>query len=167
MKEAPDVDATVKRIEVLLEELGEADPRLRERTDEIVRLLMQLYGASLARALEILGADAAGRLGEDKLLGSLLLLHGLHPVNAETRIGEALERVERKIGGGHRLKLTGIADEVAQIRVELNGGPPPQQLAAAVERAIAECAPELAGVALEGLPEAAPALVQIAPAMSR
>ncbi len=166
MAEPPDVDATVRRIEILLEELGEADPQLRVRASEVIRLLMHLYGSGFARAIEILGHDAAERLTEDRLLSSLLLLHGLHPLDASTRIAEGLRRVERKLDG-HRLHLTGVSDEVARVRVELNGGPVPTALAGAIEEAIADCAPDIAGVEIEGLPQPVPTLVQIAPAESR
>ena len=163
MPETPDVDATVRRIESLVEELGNADPRLRQTAEEVVRLLMRLYEAGLARAVEILGREQAGRLAEDKLVGSLLLLHGLHPAAAEERIAEALRRLECRLDG-HKLHLVATANDVAHIRLERNGGPVPQGLADAIQRAIAESAPDIARVEIEGLPQPAPALVQIGPA---
>ncbi len=163
MAETADVDATVARIESLVEQLGEADPRVRQLAEEAIRLLMQLYGAGLARAIEILGREQALRLTEDKLVGSLLLLYGLHPVEASERIAAALRGVERRLAG-HRVYVAGITEGVARIRVEVNGGPVPATLAGAIERAVAEAAPDLAGAEIEGLPQAATALVQIAPA---
>ena len=107
------------------------------------------------------------RLAEDKLVSSLLLLHGLHPVPAQTRVQEALHRVERKLNG-HRLLVCEISDHIARIQVDSNGGPPASSsLAAAIERAIAECAPDVTGVEIEGLAQPAASLVQIAPAASR
>ena len=162
MSEAPGVDATVRKIEDLLEAIGAADQELRARTEEVIRLLLQLYGSGLARIVEMLGPDAAMRLADDKLLASLLLLHGMHPVDAPTRITEALHRIERRLDG-HRVYLAGIDGEVARVQVSLNGGLPPPGLAAAIEHALAECAPDIAAVAIEGLPQPAPVLVQIAP----
>lgn len=159
-----DTNATVGQIEAALDELGAADPSLRARVEELIRLLMQLYGAGLTRALEIVGRESAERLAEDKLVGSLLLLHGLHPVDASTRIAEALRRVQRRLDG-HNLRLEELTDGRARVRVILNGGRPPATLASAIEHAIAETAPDVASVEIEGLPEAQPALVQIAPAM--
>ena len=161
MTEPPDVDAIVKKIEISLAELGEADPQLRDRTDDVVRLLMQLYGAGLARLMQVVGPEAAERIAEDRLLASLLLLHGLHPVDAGTRIRDALRRLERKLDG-HHLQLAELSEGVVHIRVERNGGHPPPALAGAIERAIAECAPDVSGVEIEGLPDAATGLVQIA-----
>jgi hypothetical protein len=165
--ETPDVDATVHQIEVILEELRQADPHLQQKTEEIIRLLMHLYGSGFARTIEILGSESAARLAEDKLLSSLLLLHSLHPVDAESRIQEALLRIERRLDGAS-LSVTGISGDVAHVRVELNGGSaPPATLAAMIERAIAASAPDIAAVEIEGLPQAPVPLVQIAPAAAR
>jgi len=165
--EPPDVNGTVQRIEVILEELRQADPQLQQRAEEIIRLLMHLYGFGLARTIEILGNESAGRLAGDKLVSSLLLLHGLHPVDAESRIQEALRRIERRLDGA-RLLVAGISDDVARVRVELNGGTaPPATLAAMIERAVADSAPDIAAVEIDGLPQAAVPLVQIAPAAAR
>jgi len=117
----PDVDALVREIESLVEEAGD-DPRSRRIAEQLVRLLMQLYGAALERVVEILrGANALTGLTEDKLLASLLLLHGMHPESAETRVREALHRVQRRLDG-HYVDLQEIADGVARVRVDRNGG---------------------------------------------
>jgi hypothetical protein len=159
--ELPDVDATVERIESLVAEQPE--------TAELVQLLMQLYGAGLARIVEI-SAEASPELLEslasDKLVGSLLLLHELHPEDAGTRLRRALARVERGLESG-RVLLERIDNGTATIRVEHNGGSHlPPHLAAWIENAAFEAAPELEMVAVEGVPAAAGALVQIAPAGS-
>jgi hypothetical protein len=157
-----DVDATVKQIEELLEELRRSDPEARRRTEEIVRLLMELYGAGLARTIEMLGGETVERLAEDRLISSLLLLHGLHPLPAPKRIQRALRRVERGLAGIH-LEVGEISEERVQVRVNWNGvSRPPATLATLIEHAVAESAPDAGRVEIEGLPEAA--LVQIAPA---
>ena len=161
MGEPPDVDATVRRIESLVEELEQADPWLRRRAEEVIRLLLQLYGTGFSRAIEILGREQASRIAEDKLVASLLLLHGLHPAVASERVAEALRRIELRLDG-HRLHLVGIADDVAHVRFERNGGAVPPSLAAVIEEAIAESAPDIARVEIEAIPEPATALVQIA-----
>ena len=169
MEEQFSVDATVQLVETLLEELGKADPGSRDSAEELVRSLMQLYGGALGRIMEILrevGPEGVTvRLAEDKLLGSLLLLHGLHPVDAETRVRRALHRLERGLES-HQLELTKIEDGVAHVKVVRGGGAshPPASLAESIERALAECAPDLAGVEVEGLMAAS--LVQIAPMAS-
>jgi hypothetical protein len=161
----PDVDGTVAGIEGLLQQLGDADPHLRQLAEEAIRLLMQLYGAGLARGIEMLGREQAVRLSEDRLVGSLLLLHGLHPVEATERIEKALWNVERRLDG-HRVYVAGVTDGVARIRVEPGGGTVPSALGSAIERAVANAAPEITAVEIEGLPQAGTALVQISPAAS-
>src|SRR4030095_14917469 len=62
------------RIEGLLQELGTvADPRIREKAEELVRLLMELYGSALFRVLEII--DDTGSADEifDRLAGAELV----------------------------------------------------------------------------------------------
>ena len=87
--------------------LSTGGPVARERAEELVRLVTDLYGAGLERLLEVL-ADA-GRLDEalldalaaDELVASLLLVHGLHPYDVGTRVarrwtGPALPRLARR-----------------------------------------------------------------------
>jgi hypothetical protein len=164
MSGLPDVDAAAQRVEALLGEFS--DPAARQKAEELVRLLMEVYGAGLEHMLEL--ADAAGEGGraaldafvQDKLVGSLLLIHGLHPLDAETRVREALAPIERRLNGQH-LVFEGVEGGVARVRIDSNGtGAVPPGLAGAVERAVAAAAPELDGVKVE-----TPAkLVQIGPA---
>jgi hypothetical protein len=156
--EEPDVDATVRRIENLLDELGRTGAGAREVAEETIRALMRLYGAGLGRIVGSLPGPALEQLAEDRLVGSLLLLHGMHPVDAETRVRKALRRVERRLES-HQLALVSLEDGVARIRVERsNGRAAPAGLGEAIEQSIAEHAPDLAGVEIDGLA----ALVQIA-----
>ncbi|HUB34889.1 MAG TPA: hypothetical protein VMA31_17765 [Bryobacteraceae bacterium] len=166
MNETRDVDATVNRIEELIAAVGEADPAIAHSAEELVRNLMALYGAAFGRILEIVGSHAAESLAEDKLVGSLLLLHGLHPKPVELRVAEALARIERRLDA--RLSITGFSEDRVRVRVEWNGGGVPAAAAAAmIERAVSAEAPEIAAVEIEGLPEPMISLVQIAPATTR
>src|SRR5215468_10106442 len=89
----------MERIEVLLQEVESyADPAAREHTRELVQAVLGLHGAGLERILETVAEGESGlatidALGRDDLAGSLLLLHGLHPVDVETRVRQALDRV--------------------------------------------------------------------------
>lgn len=151
-----DVDQTVARIEELLDELGSGP------AEELVRVLMQLYGAGLEKIVEIVkGSEYADRISDDKLVGSLLLLHNLHPIDAETRLRRMLARLERSFDA-HFL-LEEITNDVARIRIEKNGSPLPNGMSDVIERAALDVAPDLAGIKVEGLP--AEPLVQIASAI--
>ena len=168
MDEEFSVDSTVQQIEALLEKVGQTDPGLRGAAEELLRLLMQLYGAGLGRAVGILREagheETLARFAEDRLVASLLLLHGIHPVDAETRVRSALRQLDRGLES-HHLELTGIEEGVAHVNVVRDSeGRIPAGLAAAIEHAIIECAPDLDGVEVEGLTAAS--LVQIAPTAS-
>ena len=54
MPEKPDVEATVRQIEQVLDDLAGTDPDSRAKAERIIGLLMELYGAGLGRAVEIL-----------------------------------------------------------------------------------------------------------------
>ena len=148
------------RIESLLQELGTvADPRIREKAEELVRLLMELYGSALVRVLEIVddtgSADAIfDRLAADDLVASLLVLHGLHPLNVETRIARALDRVRPYLGShGGDVKLLGVKDGVVHLRLEgsCHGCPSSTvTMKLAIEKAIEEAAPEVVRIEVEG-----------------
>jgi hypothetical protein len=163
------VDAAVARLESLLAELGgAANSRLREKASELVGVLMELYGDGLDRMIGIVRAsnDAPAlldRFAEDKLVASLLLVHGLHPVDAETRVRRALDRLARRLDS-HRLVLSQVSGGVARVRVEPAGQarrPLSASLAGAVERAVLDAAPDaVETVEVEGAALAGP-LVQI------
>jgi len=68
-------------------ELAAASPAVQARTEELVRLLMQLYGGGLERILSIVDEAGAAdpifsRLVADDLVATLLTLHDLHPASA-------------------------------------------------------------------------------------
>jgi Fe-S cluster biogenesis protein NfuA/nitrite reductase/ring-hydroxylating ferredoxin subunit len=157
------------RIEGLLDELRSvADESVSGRAEELVRLLVELYGAGLEKVLEILGEGPDGpelvqRLTADRFVTSLLVLHGLHPKSVEERVHEALESVRPYLGshaGG--VEFLGV-DEEGVVNLRLQGscdGCPSSTVTVklAIERAIEEAAPEVTGVAVEGMTEpAAPA----------
>src|ERR1051326_5458159 len=83
------VEALVRRIESL------PDPEARASAVELVQALMEFHGAGLERMMEIVAEAGVGasavfdRFAEDGLVGSLLLIYGLHPLTLE-------ERVDRK-----------------------------------------------------------------------
>src|SRR5918998_4346839 len=88
----------VGRIETLLEEIESfEDPAARAKMAEMVQALLELYGEALGRIVESVGRlggeDLKDELLGDELITHLLLLHGLHPVDVETRVLGALNEV--------------------------------------------------------------------------
>src|SRR5207248_3312366 len=104
------------------------------------------------------------RLLDDPLVASLLVLHDLHPIDVETRIQRALDKVRPYLGshaGG--VKFLGVDGAGrAQLRLEgtCNGCPSSTvTVKMTIERAIEEAAPEVLGVDVEGV--ATPGLIQL------
>ncbi|MEU6540894.1 hypothetical protein [Streptomyces sp. NPDC047000] len=90
-----DAEAAGRRVDEVLTRLAErSDPAAGEAAEELVRSLMEFYGAGLARILELLppGGPADALLG-DGLVAGLLVLHDLHPEDVTARIARALATV--------------------------------------------------------------------------
>lgn len=178
MAQQGDLQEVGDRIEQLLGELSGDDRRMRDRAEQLVRLVVDLYGAGLERVLEIVwdtgpdGERALERLAEDELVASLLLVHGLHPVPLDVRLERAIEGVRPYLashGGG--VELLGVTDAGA-VRLRMLGsceGCPSSSLTLqlAVEGAISKAAPELAGIEVEGASTAPPQSLIPAASLSR
>jgi len=157
---APDLRAAGERIDTLLEASSAGGAVARERAEELVRLVADLYGAGLERMMELLherglldGALLA-TLAEDDLVASLLLVHGLHPYDVRTRVEQALEGVRPYLGShGGDVELIEVTDDGA-VRLRLLGscdGCPSSSvtLELAVEGAIEAAAPEVTSIQVE------------------
>lgn len=151
------------RIEALLRELdADAGPAVTDRVEEVVRLLVGLYGEALARVTAaVAGAGPAGEaaladLSRDPLVGSLFAVHDLHPVPLVERVAQALESVRPYLGShAGDVELLGVTDE-GDVSLRLAGtchGCPASSVTVttAVERAIRDAAPEVGEISVEGL----------------
>lgn len=161
-----DLQTTGDRINTLLEASASGGVVARERAEELVRLVADLYGAGLERVLTLvheaghLDDDVLAALAGDELVASLLLVHDLHPYDVTTRVEQALEGVRPYLGshGGDvellevspdrvvRLRLLGSCDGCASSSVTLK---------LAVEGAIEAAAPEVIGIEVETPTESA------------
>ena len=177
MAAARDARATGERVEALLAELRtRAGPQAGDAAEELVGCLVELYGAGLTAIVAILGADPdAGprllaALAGDPLVESLLLVHDLHPLAADARIDRALEQVRAQLGShAGVIEYLGTDDQgVAGLRLSTSGhgcGSSSSTVRQAVEEAVAEAAPEVAGVHVEEV--AAPPEVPLLQIMRR
>jgi Fe-S cluster biogenesis protein NfuA/nitrite reductase/ring-hydroxylating ferredoxin subunit len=162
------------RVEELLDALksGGFGPAA-SAAEELVGLLVGLYGDGLAQIMNVLaaqgpeGAAMIEALADDPTVESLLLLHGLHPLDVDARIQRALDRVRPYLGshagGVEYLGVTG--DGVARLRLEgsCHGCPSSTvTVELAITGAVQDAAPEVTEVVVEGMtvtPE--PKLLQI------
>lgn len=156
----PDPATSGERIELLLEASSAAGPIVRERAEELVRLVVELYGAGLERVLELayeagaLDDDLLASLAGDELVSSLLLVHGLHPYGVEERVERALDGVRPYLGShGGDVRLLEVTDD-GVVRLELLGScdgcaSSSVTLELAVEDAIHAAAPEILRIEVE------------------
>ena len=167
-----DTAAASREVEALLDRLSAADPRAAAMASELVRALTELYGAALARVVEVVDDAALRRMAADELVGGLLVLHDLHPDDLMTRVIAALDAVRPGLGAhAGDVDLLGIDDtpDGAVVRLRLAGschGCPSSTVTVrdAIERSIRAAAPEVARLEVEGLETARePALLQIQP----
>lgn len=138
-----------------------ADPHLRANGLELIRGFMELHGTGLERMIHIIaGSGAAGQsvlsqLAADEPAASLLLLYGLHPVDIETRVRMALDKVGPYLKShGGSIELIGIAENVVTLRLNGTCKSCPSSrmtLDLAVEQAIYEMAPDVEGIEVEGV----------------
>jgi len=100
-KEFQDQIRQLGKLVAQFDELPESSAKLAGK--ELVQLLMEVHGRGLERVMEVV-FDSAGagqnvgqkiidQLGQDSVVGSLLLLYSLHPDGLEVRVENALERI--------------------------------------------------------------------------
>jgi Fe-S cluster biogenesis protein NfuA/nitrite reductase/ring-hydroxylating ferredoxin subunit len=138
----PDIQAVGERVEALLAEFAStSDPTTAGRAEELVGLLVEFYGAGLARILELLDEQAVTPLLADKMVAGLLVL---------------LERVRPYLGShAGDVEYLGL-DSDGTVRLRLAGscdGCPSSALTVkmAIEKGIEDVAPEVTKVEVEGV----------------
>ncbi len=154
------------RIQALIGALENlADPQAREPAKELLQVVLDLHGTGLARLLELVSeAEEAGQkllnaLAKDEQVRALLLLHGVHPQDLESRVRKAVDTMRPFLGTqGIQIELSSVAE--GKVRLRLQGNWQGQQLATEalrreLEEAIFEAAPDAAGIEIEGLVEPA------------
>lgn len=161
--ESPSPDylrAAGDRIEALIDASASGGAVARERAEELVRLVADLYGAGLERMLDLmfdlgrLDDVALAALAGDELVSSLLLVHGLHPYDVTTRVENALESVRPYLGthGGDVELLEVTGEGVVRLRLlgSCDGCPSSSvTLSLAVESAVEAAAPEITDIEVE------------------
>jgi Fe-S cluster biogenesis protein NfuA/nitrite reductase/ring-hydroxylating ferredoxin subunit len=160
------VQERVARMETLLEEIETlADANARSKAAEVVQVLLELYGEGLARMMEVVAQGEEGErifeaLAHDELVSHLLLLHGLHPLDVQTRVVRALEEVRPYLQShGGNVEFLGVEEGVARLRLQgsCSGCPSSTMtLKLAIEEAVLKAAPDLEGIEAEGVAEEPP-----------
>jgi Fe-S cluster biogenesis protein NfuA len=140
-----------QRLRQLVDQIQQLEPTERARARALVQTVLDFHGAALAQLLELLRQEEDGRallekISQDSLVRNLLLLHGLHPADLETRTREALTRVQPFLRSqGAEVELIAVADEAVRLCLRQNASGYPVSLGtlrAAIEEAIAVAAPD-------------------------
>jgi Fe-S cluster biogenesis protein NfuA len=156
-----------KRIEELVQEVSTfSNPQARATTEELIQALLDMYGEGLAHILELIEqSDLKGyalmqTLASDDLVGSLFMLHDLHPIDLETRIAKALAEVRPYLKShGGNVQFLKVENGIAYLRLEgscQGCGASTSTLKATIEEAIYSAAPDLDGLEVEGVVEPPP-----------
>jgi Fe-S cluster biogenesis protein NfuA/nitrite reductase/ring-hydroxylating ferredoxin subunit len=150
------------RIQILLDASAAGGTAARERAEQLVGEVTDLYGAGLERILQIaVAADPSlvEKFAGDDLVASLLLVHGLHPHGVERRIEDALDGVRPYLGShGGDVTLLEVVDDVVRLQFAGSCKSCPSSavtLELTVEDAVRAAAPEIASIEVVAA-EAAP-----------
>jgi Fe-S cluster biogenesis protein NfuA len=152
----------IERIEALTQALEQsADDTARANSQELVHAILELQGAGFERVIELLaGAGESGRalleaMARDELVGSLLLLYGLHPDDLLVRLERALESVRPALRShGGEVTLVSVSDGVVRLKMlgSCHGCPSSAiTLKTTIEEAITAAAPEVKSIKVDGL----------------
>lgn len=160
-----DLQSRLARIEELIKSVEAiVDEKDRAQTRELVEALLEMQGAAVERMLEIIfesgteGQETIDKLGRDELVSNLLLVHGLHPLDLESRIRTALEKVAPRLAQhGGSVHLLGVTPEgVVRLRLEGNCHGCPSSILTlkfTIEEAIYAAAPDVISLEVEGTHE--------------
>lgn len=150
-----------QRIQEIGRLIADLDQAREDKARALLQLMMDLHGAGLERIMEIVfaepdsGRQIIDKLGRDPVAGSLLVLHGLHPDDLETRVARALDQVAARLRQQEvEVQLLGIAQGTVRVRARPNAhacGSTAATVRAEIEEAVYEAAPEVASVVIEDL----------------
>jgi Fe-S cluster biogenesis protein NfuA len=159
-----DFQSRLQHLDKLLQQAERIDDAAaRACTREVVRAVLDVHAVAFERVLTHLnaaGSAAVDAFVRDPVIGGLLVLHGLHPQDLETRVEQALEQVRPFLHShGGNVELLGVQDGVVRLRLEgsCDGCPSSAQtMRQTIESAIVAVAPDAAQIDVEGIAEEAP-----------
>jgi hypothetical protein len=135
-----------RRIEALVQKLEcLPDQESRNTAHALMEAILELHGAGLERMMDIVfdsgesGKSVIRQFAGDGLVASLLVLHGLHPDDIETRVLHALGKTHGNA------ELIGVFEGVVRVRLTAAGC----GVKDSVETAIRQAVPDAAEIIVE------------------
>jgi len=155
------LDHRLPQIEGLVAKIrGSRDSETGRAALELLQTVMDFHARAIDRMMEIASGhgDAGWTIiddfGRDPLVSNLLLLHGLHPLDTDTRVRDALDKVRPYLHshGGDVQLIEGTRNTVRlRLMGTCNGCPSSSlTLKTVVEKSVFEAAPEIASIEYEG-----------------
>ncbi len=139
-----------RRIEGLVRRLEQIDNReSREIAEQLMQAVLDLHGAGLEKIMDLVFESGAGgkailrRFANDSLVSSLLVLHGLHPDDLETRVRQVLAKLR-----GH-VELASVFDNVVRVRLPTGGCGSEEADEEALKAMLREAVPDIADVVVQ------------------
>lgn len=148
-----------QRMQKIGELIGRLDSEQARQSRELLETVMDLHGEALDRILRRLHESGEGgeqliqSLAADPVVSSVLLLYGLHPLDFETRLRRAVEKLAPALRP-HGVYAELLDSPAGAVRVRLRGVDSAQTartVQALVEEEIYNAAPDAASVTLVGL----------------
>ncbi len=149
----------VGRMETSIEALESiGDPNARGLARDLLEAALDLHAIALAKVLTICQEAVNGDLVirdllADPYVGAVVLLHGLHPQDAETRLRSKLAQMRPHWGvRGFRVELTHVDRTAARVQVTVSDDADRgtnNPLALEIEQVLTEAAPDLDGIMVE------------------
>lgn len=164
MAEEKEFQQRMQRVEVLARKVENLpDAEARAVATELMQSLMEFHGAGIERMMEMVaeagepGYAVFDNFARDELVGSMLLLYGLHPVPLEERVTRALDKVRPYLDShGGNVELLGVDEGVVRLRLQGSCKSCPSSsmtLKLAIEEAVYEAAPDVSAIEAEGVTE--------------
>jgi hypothetical protein len=151
------IDASI----AALDEIG--DTKAGAVARQLVEAVLDLHGLAFAKALAIVQKGGSGdvlaeRLADDEYVAAALLLHGLHPEEAEVRLRKKIAAMRPHWGvRGFRVELESVKGSAATARVLWSEDTLDRRAALReIEEALTDAAPDLDEISLNETDRSSP-----------
>lgn len=139
-----------------------SDPAAQASARAAMQAILELHGVGIERMLDLIWET--GEVGQnliqnafaqDSVVAGLLLLHGLHPLDLDTRVRQAIDKVSPYLHShGGSVEIVSMVNGVVRLRLQEshNGcSASAMTLKGAIEEAIYEIAPDVTALEIESV----------------